>query len=146
MTHRLQVATTTLLLLGWFGLGGCAGRVDPPAAPAQRLLAIGNAYVNATNRLGRPPKRFQDIQPDLPPNATEDYLRSPGDGERFVILWGVDFNQLLPRRDDPFTVCAYEQKGVGGRRYVLRFPRSVAVMADDELRNAVFPRGHKPPP
>jgi hypothetical protein len=120
--------------------------VDPPAAPAQRLLAIGNAYVNAAKRLGRPPKSFQEIMPDLPPDATEEYLRSPGDGERFVILWGVDFNKVLPGRADPFTIGAYEQKGVDGRRYVLRFPRSVAVMADDELRKAVFPPGHKPPP
>ncbi len=136
-----------VLLVGLIGLAGCGRRNDLSAAPAaERLLTIGSAYLNATSRLGRPPRGFADLKPYLPADATEDYLRSPGDGERLVVLWGVDFNKLPPGKDDPFAVGAYEQKGTDGKRYVLRFPRSVARMTDGELRKANFPPGHKPPP
>ena len=69
---------------------------------------------------------------------------SPRNGEPFVIIWGVDYD-ALPVGPDPFTVAAYEKKGVDGKRYVLRFPPRVELMSDAELGKAVFPAGHQPP-
>ena len=34
----------------------------------RRVLAIGNAYLNATRRPGRPPESFREIRPDPPPS------------------------------------------------------------------------------
>jgi hypothetical protein len=128
-------------------LGGCSSRTaDRPFDPSEeRLLELGNAYVNATNRLGRPPRDFKELEPSLQPGAPADILRSPHDGEPYVIFWGVDYYKLPPGPTDPFTVAAHEARGRNGKRYVLRFPRSVVLMTDEELSKAVFPPGHKPP-
>jgi hypothetical protein len=146
MMGQARLGWLHVVLAAVVGLAGCSRKVDRPLPAAeQRLLDIGTAYLNAINRLKRPPRGFDDLKPSLQPGATEDYLRSPGDGEPFVIFWGIDYHKLPPGPVDPFTVAAYEKKGVEGKRYVLRFPRSVVQMTDEELRKAVFPSGHSPP-
>jgi hypothetical protein len=135
------------VLAGLLGLAGCSGTsADRPLAPTEeRLSRLGKAYLHACHRLGRAPRNAAELKPDLEGDVPGDFFRSPNDGEEFVILWGVDFTQLLPGRDDPFTVGAYEKQGVNGKRYVLRFPVGVVQMTEEELRKAVFPPGHKPP-
>jgi len=125
---------------------GCSGKpVDQPQSPTEdRLYTFGKAYIQASSQLGRGARNLAEIKTYLPANAPDDLLRSPNDGENFVILWGVDFNKLPPG-PDPFYVGAYEKTGKGGRRYVLRFPIGVVSMTDSELKAAVFPPGHKPP-
>jgi hypothetical protein len=146
MSLPYQLVRPVVLCLTILGLLGCSRDGDRPYAPAEeRLNKIGNAYLNATTRLGRPPAEFADLKADLDADVTEDYLRSPGDGEPFVIIWGIDYNALPPGAADPFTVGGYEKNGVKGKRYVLRFPRSVVLMTDEELGKAVFPAGHAPP-
>jgi hypothetical protein len=113
----------------------------------ERLHKLAAAYTRANIRLKRAPKTFEDIKADLEAGeASEDFLRSPADGEPFVILWGVEYNKLRPDAKDPFTVAAYEQRGRNGKRQVLQFPLRVIRLNDEELRKAVFPPGHKPPP
>ncbi len=116
-----------------------------PNTTEDRLLKIGNAYRNAVSRLGRAPKDFQELKPSLEGNATEDFLRSPNDGEPLVVIWGVDFDKLPMRPGSP-VVAVYEKKGVGGKRYVLRSPLSTCVMTDEQWKKAVFPPGYTPPP
>jgi hypothetical protein len=137
-----------LLLLVLLTLAGCSGTgADRPLDPTEeRLFKIGNAYLAATTRLKRPPKNADELKPSLEGGADADALRSPRDGQPFVIIWGVDFNRLPPGRDDIYTVAAYEQRGADGKRYVLHFPRGVVLLTDEELRKAAFPPGHKPPP
>ena len=127
---------------------GCSrgGPVSNPDATEQRLAQIGNAYRNATTRLGHPPKDFKELQPSLEGNPTEDFLRSPGDGEKFVVIWGVDYDRLPPSQDDPYVVAAYEKKGVGGKRCVLRFPLGTMEMTEEQWKKVVFPPGYTPPP
>jgi hypothetical protein len=145
MTARLQ-ARNWVLLLAVLGLLGCAGNADTPRSPTEeRLYKLGKAYAQASHRLERAPRDFDEIKADVDGAATDELLRSANDGEPFVILWGVDFLKLPPGRDDPFTVAAYEKRGANGRRYVLRFPLSVVAMTDDEFLRAVFPPGHVPP-
>jgi hypothetical protein len=133
-----------VFLLG--AAAGCPRKDAPPSMePAQgQLYKIGQAFVRASARLGRAPAHFADLEPDLP-GASEDILRSPGDGEPFVILWGIDYNKLPPAPKDPFTVGGYEKHGVSGSRWVLRFPLSVVRLSDADLKKAVFPPGHGPP-
>jgi hypothetical protein len=128
------------------GFLGCAGKAanqqrDPTE---ERLYIIGKAYGQANQRLGRPPKTFEELKPNLEPDAPADLLRSPRDGEPFVILWGLPYSHIAPGRD-PFTVAAYEKNGVSGVRHVLRFPLQVLEMTDDQLSKAAFPPGHRPP-
>ena len=103
------------------------------------------AYINATNHLGHAPKGLAEIQKYFDGGYTDEVVRSPNDGEEFVILWGIDYNKLPPRRDDPFTVAAYEKHSTGGKDYVLRIPTQVVLMTDAELAKAVFPPGYNPP-
>jgi len=138
---RWGLPLIALTLAGCFGRGG-----NHALSPAEdRLKKIGMAYINATNHLGRPPEEFSEIRPYFDGGVDEDVIRSPNDGEEFVVLWGIDYNKIPPMRKDPFVVAAYEKRGSGGKRYVLRIPTRVALMSDADLAKAVFPPGHQPP-
>ena len=134
------------LALALLAFSGCShGGDERPLAPAEdRLVKIAYAYNNATMQLKRAPKELAEIRPYFE-GAADEITRSPNDGEEFVILWGVEYNKLPPGREDPFTVAAYEKRGVGGKRYVLRIPTQVLLMSDEELAKAVFPPGYQPP-
>jgi hypothetical protein len=107
------------------------------------LQSINGAYVKTTQKLGRPPKDAQEIRPALQEIGDPDQLlRSPSDGQEFVIIWGVDPRVQMPK-DGKLPVLAYEKKGSGGKRYVLQMPTMITTLTDDELRNAYFPGGHK---
>jgi hypothetical protein len=143
------------MLAGWnrwivliaIGLTGCkGGRATSRNPTEERLYKIGKAYNDTCFRLQRPPENLEDIKPDIPGGFSDEVLISPNDGEKFVILWGVDFPTLPPAsRQEPFTVAGYESKGVNGTRYVLRFPLSIAKLNDEDFHKAVFPPGHRPP-
>jgi hypothetical protein len=133
-----------VILLSFFGCSGCKENRQQKPAEA-RLLAIGEAYLTATRQLGRPPADFEDIKPYLGKENADELMRSPNDGEPFVILWGVDFNQVAVPANDPAAVAAYEQKGVNGKRCVLRLPRNTMLVTDEQLRKLTFPPGHTPP-
>jgi hypothetical protein len=108
-----------------------------------QLNSIGQAYIKATEKLGRPPKNADEIKPALQEVGDPDkILHSVIDGEEFVIVWGVD-PRRTPPKDGALPVLAYEKRGVGGKRYVLQMPTRVIAMTDDELNKAYFPGGHK---
>jgi hypothetical protein len=48
----------------------------------------------------------------------EEVLRSPRDGQLYVILWGIGFAQDA-RDPKPPAIIAYERHGANGKRYVL---------------------------
>jgi hypothetical protein len=129
------------------GLAGCSGKPSERklSETEDRLLTFGKAYIQASAKLDRGPKNFDEVKPFLPANVSSDLMRSANDGEEFVVLWGVDFNKLPPG-SDPYYVGAYEKTGSGSRRYVLRFPIGVVAMTHAELKAAQFPMGHSPPP
>jgi hypothetical protein len=130
---------------------GCAEKKPaPPSASETNLRMIGRAYATATAALNRPPRNSKELKPYLAQlGASEDALRSPNDGEEYVILWNVKPQDLGPQGSDPkqrkFPVLAYEKTGGPGGRFVLTVPNRVNRMKPEELRNACFPPGHKPP-
>jgi hypothetical protein len=139
--------TRFALLAALLGPSGCSRPEGPrPINPTEEhLYKIGKAYTLAAHSLKRGPKSFAEIKPFLEAGLSDDVLRSPNDGEPFVIQWGPDYNRISPQGGDPYIVCAYEKRGVGGKRYVLRFPMGVVQMTDEELQKANFPPGFKPP-
>ena len=83
---------------------GCTPKVvNHPKTPTEdRLDKIGTAYNRANARLHRAPRSFQEIKPDLEGDASEDLLRSPNDGEPFVIIWRVEYNKLPSKGAAPY--------------------------------------------
>jgi len=125
---------------------GCSSEstAPKPQEPIQvHLLAIGTAYIKTAQKLGRPPKNVADIRPALQEAGDPDQLlRSPIDGEEFVIIWGINpFD--VPPSDKGLPVLVYEKKGKDGKRYVLQLPTLVVAKTDEELKKAYFPGDHK---
>jgi len=114
------------------------------------------AYGKATLDLDRPPKNKEELLPFLKPPANpdnpdaatlkpEDILRSPADGEEFVIHWGIDIRSLNMGGDPAkLPVLAYEKNSHNGKRLVLQ-GRTVTEVTDEQFSELPFPRGHNPP-
>jgi hypothetical protein len=156
----LTVGVVSCLILGGIGCGSKAVVKLPPAST--QLWKINGAYIRATMVNDSPPQSKADLLPFLlnpkGPNADdtetdkaeekpnpEDFFKSFGDGEEFVILWGVDCrNYDLSGNQTGSPVIAYEKYGVDGTRYVLQF-RKVSKATNEELANLPFPPGFKAP-
>ena len=135
-----------ILALASVAISGCgsSGGSEEKLTPAEdRLVNIGQAYANARNNLGRPPKNLEEIRSYFEASP-DDVTRSPNDGEEFVILWGTDSN-VPPQLQSSGIVAAYEKNGTGGKRNVLLFPLRVIAMTDEELAKCSFAQGYKPP-
>jgi hypothetical protein len=74
------------------GCGRRAPVVDETEARSQEALrVIAAAYGAAITKRGKPPAGPDDIKPFLPAGVSvDDALRSPRDGQPFVVLWGAD--------------------------------------------------------
>ncbi len=151
MTAGLSAWRRLAWILGLLVAAGCSGphRGAPPNPTQSRLLKIGEAYRRATYRLGHPPANFEEIKPSLL-GAKDEELRSPNDGEQFVIIYGVDYDKLPVPSDRKSAIGAYEKKGAGGKRYVLRLsprPRSLMTdaLSDEQWKHAAFPPGYTLP-
>ena len=106
----------------------------------QNIRQVRDAYVLTTDKLGHPPANREELLPALKEMGDpEKLLRSPDDGEEFVILWGVD------PRDQPVPVMIYEKNGKGGKRHVVR-GRDIVRMNDEDFKSGPFPAGQSAPP
>src|SRR5262249_8563046 len=98
---------------------GCAKSVQPIeiSESEQNLSKIGQAYMLATTGLRPPPKDAADPTPYLKKmGESPACLKSPEDGEQYVIIWNVKADELSPRgkgENRQFPVLAYEKKGTG---------------------------------
>jgi hypothetical protein len=136
------------LSLGCLVLMGCSSGTTPVVKPAPasytHLRIIGDAYLQATKALERPPQSVEDLMPFLKKHGDPaEILRSPDDGENYKILWGVDILNLQTE-GGRYPVLAYEQQGKDGKRYVLEV-RFIHQMSDEQFQKAVFPPGYKAP-
>lgn len=146
-----DVAQVFILLSLGFAAAGCgssrpiAGGVD---VSRQNLQKIGAAYVKATTQLKRPPEKSDDLLPfltsDTRPGDPLSVLRSPNDGENYVIVWGVDVRKLVMNRNKTRVIIAYEKWGKEGVRYVLKAPNHVVALSEEQFTKASFPPGHRP--
>lgn len=137
-----------LFVFAWtcagLGLAGCSSKPVPQEDRAAfNLRKIAQAYELATDLRRRPPRNVEDLQrqfKELGETGDPDQLlRSPRDGQLFVILYGADFD--ADARD---TVLAYEKDGAEGTRYVLTLARVVKQLKNEEFARATFAKDHKP--
>ena len=106
---------------------------------SSNLMAIFRAYKAATDKKGQAPTKRADLLEFLnEAGDPEKILRSPDDGEEYVIHWGVNLEST------DALVVAYEKTGRGGRRYVLR-GHVVFSLTDEELKKVPFPPGYAAP-
>jgi hypothetical protein len=142
--RKLPVVGVCLLVLS------CSKHYAPEAISEseQNLSKIGRAYMLAMGGLKHAPHNAAELTPYLKDlGESSSCLRSPEDGEEYVIIWNVKPGEMAPRgngEDRRFPVLAYEKTGSGGKRYVLMVPNRIQSLTEDELRSAYFPAGHKP--
>src|SRR5262249_34424127 len=128
----------TSLLVVWLGLTGCSSkpvkREDPGAV---NLRKISQAYDVADLTIGHPPRSEDELKrcfKEIGETGDSDQiLRSPRDGEPYVILYGPPLNS-----DARDIILAYEKNGAEGKRYVLTLARRVQIMTDSEFATAKF--------
>jgi hypothetical protein len=140
------------LTLAWsaaaLGLAGCSSKPAPPAEDPGlvRLRTVGLAYRIFFFHYNHPPRNEDDLrrtftelgvqgaEPDL-----EQQLRSPRDGQPYVIIYGVPLDS-----DERGTVLAYEKTGAAGSRYVFTQSGDMKLLTDADFAKSAFAKGHKP--
>lgn len=133
-------------VLAWGAAAGCS-RPPPPLKqedPAVvNMRKIVQAYDVAEYRLRHPPRNeeeltrfFGEINAKGP---SDQYLRSPRDGQPYVILYGA---RLDPSGQG--VILAYEKTGAEGNRYVMMLSRDVKLMTNEEFAAAEFAQGGDP--
>jgi hypothetical protein len=141
---------TCLAALGLgIGVAGCSKTeivVNKPLAPAhENLMYIGTAYIHYISQYDKPPANADQLKPFLKEFGNpDDLLRSPRDGQPYVICWGVNILKPTPWANST-PVLAYEQTGDGNKRYVLTTMRSVVQLSRQDFQAASFPPGQVPP-
>ena len=113
--------------LGWacvlFGfVAGCSP--DPVEVSKSRSEQVANlqkiraAYNQAIEKLGRPPANEKEARRFLEAfGSPDEILKSPVDGEPYVVIWGVNLKHVPLRM--PAAIIAYEKTGREGQRNVL---------------------------
>ena len=135
-------------LCATFGASGCGKTPTTEIASptAENLHKLHDAYQRTNIRLGRPPLNLSELMPDLKQQGKpEEILRSPNDGADFEIVWGVSLVRLKERGND-VPVIAFEKRGKGGKRHVLRARDRVEELSESQLKSAKFPEGYTLPP
>jgi hypothetical protein len=110
---------------------GCGSKSPDPASITcyENLGAINGAYARATQKLGRPPANAEELVPHLKEvGDPATILKSPRDGEPYVIFWNVD-----PRKSP--GIIARESRGSGGKKFVSN-GRIISQMTDAEVEAA----------
>ncbi|MGE3809277.1 MAG: hypothetical protein AB7K24_31825 [Gemmataceae bacterium] len=126
-----------LLALFAAGCSNAPITVDVPLEPThERLLRVAQAYQKANFELQRAPRDIQELKLTDP-----ESMRSPRDGEPFVVCWGFD---LFQPAGNSTPVLAYEKHGKDGRRFVINVMSAVRELNESEFQQATFPEGHEP--
>jgi hypothetical protein len=132
----------SLLILGVLSAVGCGGGTVANKPPDESYLrGIVRVYATAARNLGRPPKDIEEIKAIYAPVDPDPskYVRSPRDGEEFVVVWGLNLDAATAD-----TVVAYERKGGDGKRMVVTADSTVKEVTNDELKQMKFPKDYKP--
>jgi hypothetical protein len=137
-----RLVVRSLIALAFLTTVGCGGGTVTNKPPDESYLrGLVRTYSTAARDLGRPPKDIEEIKAiygAVDPDPAK-YVRSPRDGEEFVVVWGLDLDRATAD-----TVVAYERKGADGKRMVVTADSTVKEVTNDELKQMKFPKDHKP--
>lgn len=135
--HRIVLTGAVAL-----ALTGCGPAViEHKATPsADHLSKVKDAFDNFMAKNGKLPKSTKDLEPFLKPMGDPaELLKSPADGQPFVILWGVNFNEATPGDDKQAPVSRiyiHEKDGVGGVRHVVFASGVITKLTQDQFDQA----------
>lgn len=120
---------------------GCSQTLTQEGHDSGPLTSLSKAYLKATQGLNRPPKSPDELAKFLDPGVSvESLLKSPADGQPYVILWGTDARTGMELKP---LVVGYEAQGKNGNRFVFT-AMGVMFMSNEDFKTANFPPGHKP--
>ena len=127
---------------------GCGSRQQigkvPPASENLRVLC--HAYIEATDKMNRAPTNFEELLPFLKEKGDPDQLRrSPGDGEEYVIFWGMDYRSYGGAQPLPLPLLAFEKEGKHGKRWVFLLMNMMTELNHDEMQKVPLPQGQRLP-
>src|SRR5262245_17614920 len=133
---RFLVARSAATLALGLLIAGCSSKpadVGSGEDETEHLARIGRAYDAATKRLNRPPADVEQLKPFLREfGDPEAALRSPRDGQPYVIVFGANIRKPFQM---PPPIYAHEKEGVDGKRFVLTV-MGVIQMTDEEFAKA----------
>src|SRR5947207_6280163 len=90
-TAGASTVVPLLVLLGLLAVASAGCQSRAPAVKegeSNNLAKIQTAYDSATRKLGRPPANLEELNPHLRElGDPTELLRSPRDGQPYVILW-----------------------------------------------------------
>lgn len=146
---------------GLIVLFGCSRPTTIKDNPSQaNLRKIALAYSRAALQNLAAVQNVNELRPMLQEVGNpEEILRSPNDGEEYVIIFGTELPQVatmkhLKEKKQPSTqgmswaendiILAYESRGRGGRRYAVTTNGDVLELSDQEFSEARFLGGHQP--
>jgi hypothetical protein len=132
------------------GLAGCGSSTEtnvvPLTASEKNLKDVVLAYLDAQEVLHHYPKNAEELKPYLKRFGDPDQLlKSPTDGEPYVILWGTDLSRGGPTPyQQMFPIFGYEKKGSGGKRAIVDVRGRPLTVPTEDFPKLTFAGGHKP--
>jgi hypothetical protein len=131
------------------GLAGCGKsetNVVALSASEKNLANIVLAYMDAHEELHHNPKNAEELKPFLKRFGDPDQiLKSPSDGEPYVIVWGTDTSRGGPTPyQQMFPIFGYERKGSGGKRAIVDVRGRPLTIPAEDFTKLTFVAGHKP--
>jgi hypothetical protein len=135
-----------MILLAVTVAAGCERQAPPPTQQEVHLKALAVGYgMFIGNHRGRPPadeEEFKAFLRSLPPEQLpgqpgdiDALFVSPRDNQPYVVRYNI--GSTMPGPGQPMEVVAYEQTGVGGRRYVAFALGGVEEVSEDELEKII---------
>lgn len=126
--------TLSVWIAGFLSLAlGCGSA--PPQEEAEPLTHLLTAYLDATEKLERPPQNDAELRQFLPDG--EKWLISPRDGQPYVIRWGVSVHDPNLDPADP-PLVAYEQLGKNGVRHAINV-MGLTELTDEQFASLQMP-------
>jgi len=136
--------------LGLFLLALCLGCVGGPKVVEEelpetkaRLMAIQAAYSACTDEYRRPPRNKSELLRFLKSDDADEALKSPRDGQPFVICYGFDLYQADWAAAGKLGIVIYEKQGSNGTRWTVAVPGFIDELEEQQFLQSSFPPGHK---
>ena len=140
-TRSALIVLTVVIALG-LGCKPQSAFDETQGDPFEQMVVIQQCYFDYAIKNKKAPSSKEDLAARFQSSGYEPsiLLKSPRDGQPFVILWGV----MPDLTSTPPVVLGYESSSVGDARMVMT-TMGVVTMLEDAFQKATFPEGHAAP-